>query len=189
MSDITRILNQIDAGDRQAAAELLPLVYEELKRLAAGKMAAEREDHTLQATDLVHEAYLRLVESNTPDGWNGRGHFFGADAEAMRRILVDHARDRNRLKRGGEAEQLPLDAVELIWKPKYGDILDLNEALDRLEAVAPQVAQLVKLRCFAGQSQAEAAALMEISPSTAKRYWSFARAWLHRALNADTKAT
>ena len=155
--------------------------------MAAVKMAAEREDHTLQATALVHEAYLRLVGSATSQGWNGRGHFFGAAAEAMRRILVDHARSRNRLKRGGDVLQFSIDAIELIWKPKYGDILDLDEALNNLEAADPQAAQLVKLRCFAGQSQSEAAALMEVSRSTADRLWAFARAWLYEALTSSQK--
>lgn len=183
MPDVTQLLNHIDVGDQQAAADLLPLVYDELRKLAAAKMTAERDDHTLQATALVHEAYLRLVGSNYSDEWKSRGHFFGAAAEAMRRILVDHARNTGRLKRGGEAQQLALDAVEQFWKPQYGDILDLHEALSDLEAVDPVAAQLVKLRCFAGQTQSEAAALMEISRSTADRLWAFARAWLFDALS------
>jgi len=189
MPDITQLLHDIDDGDPQAAAELLPLVYDELKKLAAAKMAAEREDHTLQATALVHEAYLRLVGSSDGSEWKGRGHFFGAAAEAMRRILVDHARNTRRLKRGGEAQQISLDALELIWKPQYGDILDLNEALGGLEAFDPQAAELVKLRCFAGQTQAEAAALLGISRSTADRCWSFARAWLYDALKSENTST
>jgi len=188
MPDITRLLHDIDAGDPQAAAELLRLVYDELKKLAAAKMAAERADHTLQATALVHEAYLRLVGSSDSSEWKGRGHFFGAAAEAMRRILVDHARNNRRLKRGGEAQQISLDTLELIWKPQYGDILDLNEALDALQAEAPEAAQLVKLCCFAGQTQAEAAALMGVSSRTAKRWWAFARAWLFQHLRASDSA-
>ncbi len=189
MADITQLLQGIDNGDPRAAAELLPLVYDELKKLAAAKMATEREDHTLQPTALVHEAYLRLVGANNAAEWNGRGHFFGAAAEAMRRILVDHARNNRRLKRAGDAQQVPLDALELIWKPQYGDLLDLNEALERLETVDPQAAELVKLRCFAGQTQAEAAALMGLPLTTSKRCWDFARAWLHRALRASETGT
>lgn len=183
--DITQLLQEIDEGDRQAAADLLPLVYEELKRLAAARMAAERDDHTLQATALVHEAYLRLVGSDDGNRWQGRGHFFAAAAEAMRRILIDHARNRNRQKRRGAVQQLPLDTLELVWKPEYGDMLALNEALDGLEAVDPQAAQLVKLRCFAGQTHAEAAALLGMSFATEKRCWAFARAWLHRSLTGS----
>jgi len=183
MPDITQLLHEIDKGDSQAASDLLPLVYDELRILAATKMSAERNDHTLEATALVHEAYLRLVGSNNGDDWKSRSHFFGAAAEAMRRILVDHARHVGRLKRGGEAQQLSLDAVEQFWKPQYGDILDLHEALRGLEAADSEAAQLVKLRCFAGQTQSEAAALMEISRSMADRLWAFARAWLFDALN------
>jgi RNA polymerase sigma factor (TIGR02999 family) len=189
MRDITQLLHEIDAGDRQASAELLPLVYDELKKLAAAKMAAERPDHTLQATALVHEAYLRLVGSGNEAEWNGRGHFFGAAAEAMRRILVDHARNAGRLKRGGDVQHFSLDAIEQFWQPQYGDILDLHQALEGLEAEAPQAAELVKLCCFAGQSRAEAAALMGITPRTARRQWAYARAWLFQALNSsDSKS-
>ena len=138
MPDVTQILQLIEDGDAQAAEELLPLVYEELKKLAAAKMVAERDDHTLQATALVHEAYLRLVGSNNGGNWDGRGHFFAAAAEAMRRILVDHARNNQCLTRGGDAQAFSLDAVELIWKPQYGDMLDLHEALANLEATDPQ---------------------------------------------------
>ncbi len=187
MSDVTRLISEIQEGNRVAAEQLLPLVYDELRKLAAARMAGERQDHTLPPTALVHEAYLRLIGAGD-DQWNGRGHFFGAAAEAMRRILVDHARNRRRLKRGGDAPQLPLTVVELFWDPRYGDILDLNEALAGLEEVDSSAAQLVKLRCFAGQTRDEAAALMDISPSTAKRYWAFARAWLHRKLQADSMA-
>ena len=189
MPDITQLLQEVDNGDPQAASELLPLVYDELRKLAAAKMASERDDHTLQATALVHEAFLRLVGSNNADEWNSRGHFFAAAAEAMRRILVDHARNNNRLKRGGEVERVSLDAVEQFWKPQYGDILELNEALDRLQEIDPESAQIVKLCCFAGQTQAEAAVLMGISHSHAKRCWSFARAWLHRFLTYTDSVT
>ncbi len=183
MPDITQLLQEIDEGDPQAASELLPLVYEELRKLAAAKMAAERDDHTLQATALVHEAFLRLVGSNHADEWSSRGHFFAAAAEAMRRILVDYARNAKRLKRGGDAQRISLDAVEQFWKPQYGDILDLNEALIGLEEESPEAAELVKLRCFAGQTQADAAALMGVTTRTADRWWAYARAWLYKALN------
>ncbi|PAY17517.1 RNA polymerase subunit sigma [Rhodopirellula sp. SM50] len=191
MNDVTQLIHQVQDGDRAASEELLPLVYDELRKLAAAKMASERLDHTLPPTALVHEAYLRLIGSgdDSPNGngqWDGRGHFFAAAAEAMRRILVDHARNRARLKRGGDAQRQSLDSVDVFWNPKYGDILDLNEALDQLEQVDPQAAELVKLRCFAGQTRDEAAALMGISPSTAKRCWAFARAWLHRHLGEET---
>lgn len=193
MNDVTQLIHQIQDGDKTASAELLPLVYDELRKLAAARMADERLDHTLPPTALVHEAYLRLIGTNGDDGssgsdqWEGRGHFFAAAAEAMRRILVDHARNRRRLKRGGDAERKMLDSVDLFWNPNYGDILDIHEALDRLEQVDPQAAQLVKLRCFAGQTRDDAAALMGISSSTAKRCWAFARAWLHRRLGEDLR--
>ena len=183
MSDVTRLLQQIDDGSQLASEELLPLVYDELKRLAAAKMSAERADHTLQPTALVHEAYLRLVTSEDDAGWSGRGHFFGAAAEAMRRILVDHARSRRRLKRGSDARRVELDTVDWAWNPQNGDLLSLHEALERFEQDSPQAAELVKLCCFAGQTQAEAAALLGVSPRTAKRRWAYARAWLYEQLN------
>jgi RNA polymerase sigma factor (TIGR02999 family) len=191
MSDVSKLLSRIQQGDQAAAEQLYPLVYEELRRVAAGKMAAERVDHTLSPTALVHEVYLRLLGPGKPfdpdqHPWNGRAHFFAAAAEAMRRILVDHARNRKRVKRGGEFQRLEIDLIELHWDPRFGDILDLHDALDELERVDAHVAQLVKLRSFAGQSLNEAAALMEISPSTAKRYWAFARAWLYRKLLTET---
>ena len=183
--DVTQLIHQIQNGDRAASEELLPQVYEELRKLAAAKMATERKDHTLPPTALVHEAYLRLIGTGGEETWEGRGHFFAAAAEAMRRILVDHARNSRRLKRGGGAQKLSLDNMDLAWDPKYGDLLDLSEALDRLAAVAPETAQLVKLRCFAGQTFPEAAALLGISLRTAKRRWAFARAWLYQAMNDD----
>lgn len=182
MVDVTQILERLESGEESASEELFPLVYNELRRLAAARMADERSDHTLQPTALVHEAYLRLMNGERPQNWNGRGHFFSAAAESMRRILVDHARNRKRLKRGGELKKQSLDLVELIWKPAYGDLLDLHAALEKLETTDPQSAEIVKLRCFAGQSQSEAAALLGISRSTADRCWAFARAWLYDAL-------
>ena len=180
--DVTEILSRIDRGDASAAEQLLPQIYNQLRRLAAARMAQERADHTLQATTLVHEAYVRLVNSDNAGAWDSRRHFFSAAAEAMRRILIDHARNSRRQKRGGQAEKLALDGIELVWKPQYGDILDLHNALEKLEAVDRQSAELVKLRCFAGQTQADSAALLGISRRTADRLWAFARAWLYDAL-------
>lgn len=182
MNDITREFEPDERSDQLSTSDLLPLVYDELKKLAAARLSKERADHTFQATALVHEAYVRLSGAKGVAGWDGRGHFFAAAAEAMRRILVDHARNQRRLKRGGGANPVPLDNVQLHWQPQYGDILDLHEALDGLAEIAPQSAELVKLRCFAGQTFSEAALLMGISPRTAKRHWAFARAWLFRAI-------
>jgi RNA polymerase sigma factor (TIGR02999 family) len=186
MADVTLILSRIDAGDPVAAAQLLPLVYEELKKLAATRMAHERPGQTLQATALVHEAYLRLV-GPTGDGqqWNGRGHFFAAAAEAMRRILVEKARRKGRLKHGGNWERVDLDAACPLADEASEELIALDEALDRLAKEAPTKAELVKLRYFAGLSVEEAATALEISPATAKRYWAYARAWLHDALKHD----
>lgn len=177
-------------GQQQLSSTgLIPLVYDELKKLAAARLANERADHPFQATALVHEVYVRLSGSGGDARWDGRGHFFAAAAEAMRRILVDHARNARRQKRGGGADLIPIDLVQLHWKPEYGDVLDLHEALDGLMAVSPPAAELVKLRCFAGQTSAEAALLMNISPRTAHRYWSFARAWLYRAMTAGDSSS
>lgn len=181
MSDVTRILSQIDAGDPSAAEKLLPLVYDELRRLAAARMAAESPDHTLQATALVHEAYLRLVDRSSPQKWNGRGHFFGAAAEAMRRILLNRARDKGRLKRGGGGRRLALDNVEVATDVPDENLQDLDDCIERLGAEHPACAQLVKLRFFAGLTLEEAATAAGVSPSTAKRQWVFARAWLYDA--------
>ncbi|WP_372895071.1 ECF-type sigma factor [Stieleria sp.] len=189
MNDVTRQFEPDELPEQLSASELLPLVYDELKRLAAARMATERDDHTLQPTALVHEAYVRLSASWGESQWNGKGHFFAAAAEAMRRILVDHARNAGRLKRGGGAKKVPLDAtIDMHWQPEFGDILDLNEALDGLAKQSPTAAELVKLRCFAGQTFAEAASLMGISSRTAKRHWVFARAWLYRSISGNTVA-
>ena len=184
-NNVTRILNAAAQGDPQAAGELLPLVYEELRRLAAQRMSAERSDQTLQATALVHEAYLRLVDVDDPQQWNGRGHFFAAAAEAMRRILVESARRRKQLKRGGGMQRESLDALE-IAAPTGGpdDLLELDAALDRLASEDAQSAQLVKLRYFAGLTLPQAAEILGISPRSADSIWSFARAWLRREMGA-----
>jgi len=181
MTEITQLLNAIDQGDGHAAAQLLPLVYEELRRLAAARLAAEPSGNTLQPTALVHEAYLRLVGSSNGDRWDHRGHFFGAAAEAMRRILIDNARHKSTARHGGAMRQaLDPDATPAA-EPRE-DLLALDEALDRLEAEDPLKAKLVKLRYFAGLSLAEAAATLDLSERTAGRHWAFARAWLRRAV-------
>jgi RNA polymerase sigma factor (TIGR02999 family) len=178
MNDVTRILNAIEEGDPHAAGQLLPLVYDELRKLAAQKMAQEAPGQTLQATALVHEAYVRLVGKDDRAHWNNRGHFFAAAAEAMRRILVDQARRKSTLRAGGGRDRIDLeDAVPVVEGP--GDeILALDEALTRLAERDPVRAELVKLRFFAGLTMPEAAAALGISLATAERYWTFARAWL-----------
>jgi len=194
MSEVTRLLDLVREGDQQAAAELLPVVYQELRRLARSHMAAERAGHTLQATALVHEAYLRLVgdqaRNGAPSGsgasaWDCRGHFFAAAAEAMRRILIEHARSRNTAKRGGQQGRVELSdqrAAIDSQSSNLADLLALDEALQRLAVEAPAKAELVKLRYFAGLSLEESAEAMGISLATAKRHWAFARAWLFNAL-------
>jgi RNA polymerase sigma factor (TIGR02999 family) len=185
VSDVTRILAAIDSGDPQAADELLPLVYSELRQLAARKLTRERPGQTLTATALVHDAYLRLVESTSPPDFNGRGHFFAAAAEAMRRILVERARRRRRLKHGGNRGRVDLDSACLETDSPPVDLLALDEALSRFAAEQPAKAELVKLRFFAGLTAAEAAAAMGISLATAERYWAFARGWLYAELADD----
>ena len=210
MSEVTHILSQIEEGDSQAAAKLLPLVYGELRKLAAAKLAQEKPGQTLQATALVHEAYLRLVgwrgdreqgtgnrEESQDDAslppcsrplapsFDSRGHFFAVAAESMRRILVESARRKARLKRGGDLERMELDDVEISLAGPSDDVLALDEALTRLAAKHPEKAELVKLRYFAGLTGDEAAAALGISPATADRYWIYARAWLVRELSPD----
>jgi RNA polymerase sigma factor (TIGR02999 family) len=186
MSDVTRLLAAINNGDQHAMAELLPVVYDELRRLARAHMAGERADHTLEPTALVHEAYLRLLGGDKAS-WDGRGHFFGAAAEAMRRILVDHARARNAAKRGGQRQRVGLDhdAAQNPSGAPLIDVLSLDEGLAKLEADAPAKAELVKLRYFAGLTLDEAAEAMGISLATAKRHWVYARAWLFKELNSQ----
>jgi RNA polymerase sigma factor (TIGR02999 family) len=178
MNELTRVISAIEQGDPQAAEQLLPLVYDELRRLAAQKLAHEKPGHTLQATALVHEAYLRVLGDEHAQNWNGRGHFFAAAAEAMRRILVDNARRKRRPKHGGDQRQIPLDSIALPVEDRIHDLLALDEALNGLAEQEPLKAELVKLRYFAGLSVEEAAACLGISPITAKRYWAVARAWL-----------
>jgi RNA polymerase sigma factor (TIGR02999 family) len=182
MSEVTRILCAIEQGDPQAAEQLLPLVYDELRRLAAHKMAQEKPGQTLQATALVHEAYIRLVDVEKVQHWNSRGHFFAAAAEAMRRILVEQARRKGREKYGGSCQRVTLDGLELAVELPVADLLPLNEALVSLAECDAQAAQLVQLHCFAGLSIEQAAEVLGLSSRTAYRDWGFARAWLYRAL-------
>ena len=181
MSEVTRILDSIAQGDPRAAEELLPLVYDELRKLAAYKMAAEAPGQTLQATALVHEAWLRIAGSNA-QAWEGRRHFFAAAAEAMRRILVEAARRKKRLKHGGNAQRVEMDAVDLPAPMPDDELLALDEALTRLAEVNPQAVELVKLCFFVGLTQEQAAKELGVSVSTAERLWAYARAWLFRAL-------
>jgi len=183
--DLTQILRAIDSGEPKAAGELLPLVYDELRKLARHRMSFESADHTLQATALVHEAYLRLVGKDDP-GWQNRAHFFAAAAEAMRRILVDHARRKQADKRSGDLERQSLDALQLVASLPADDIVALDEALLRLKQIEPQAAQVVQLRYFAGLSLPEIAQMLDVSPRTADRQWAYARAWLHRELRSGT---
>ena len=182
MPDVTRLLNAAAAGDPKAAAELLPLVYHELRKLAAAKMAEERPGQTLQATALVHEAYARLAGGDPDARWDGRGHFFAAAAEAMRRILVDAARRKETLKRGGERERQVVDADQLPVAPP-GDpleVLAIHEALELLAAESPRKAEVVKLRYFLGCTMAETAEILGVATKTAEEDWTYARAWLRR---------
>jgi RNA polymerase sigma factor (TIGR02999 family) len=184
MTEVTRILSAMKEGDPSAAEQLLPLVYDELRLLAAQKLGHEQPGQTLQPTALVHEAYLRLVDVEGPQHWDGRGHFFAAAAEAMRRILVEKARRRQREKHGGELTRQPLEGNEpaLASPVDEIDLLALNEALDLLEAASPRRAQLVKLRYFAGFTLPEAAEVLGVAQSTAEADWTYAKAWLKRAM-------
>jgi RNA polymerase sigma factor (TIGR02999 family) len=184
MSDVTRLLSAAQAGDPRAAAELLPLVYDELRRLAAARLAAEPAGQTLQPTALVHEAYLRLA-GGQPQDWSGRGHFFGAAAEAMRRILIDRARQRHSRKRGGDRQRVDLDGAPVADPDDQSaeDLLALDDALQQLEAEDPAKARLVKLRYFVGLSIQETADALGISPATAKRQWVYVRSWLYGRLH------
>jgi RNA polymerase sigma factor (TIGR02999 family) len=179
VSDVTRILSQIQQGDPAAGEQLLPLVYDELRKLAAAKLAQEKQGQTLQATALVHEAYLRLVGPVAPrKQWEGRGHFFAAAAEAMRRILINRARDKNRQKRAGSLRRVDLDAIEIALDTPSEDLLALDEALEELAATDKLCADLVQLRFFAGLSLGEAAEALDMPRRTADRHWAYARAWL-----------
>lgn len=178
---VSRILQRVAEGEVRAAEELLPLVYNELRRLAAARMQRESPEHTLQPTALVHEAYLRLVRSE-PQSWENRRHFFSAAAEAMRRILIEHARSRDRLKRGGEAQREPLDEIAISPLIDFSEVIAVHEALEEFERLMPDKAELVKLRYFAGLDEATAAEALGISRATASRWWTFSRAWLFQRL-------
>jgi RNA polymerase sigma factor (TIGR02999 family) len=182
VNEVTRILEAIDQGDPHAAEKLLPMVYDELRKLAARRLAQEKPGQTLQATALVHEAYLRLVGDSHVE-WDNRRHFFGAAAEAMRRILVEQARRKRRLRHGGAQHRIDLDEACSLVRPPRDDLLALDEALTRLAALKPVRAEVVKLRFFAGLTVTEVAKTLGISQPTAERYWAFARSWLYAELH------
>ncbi|MHC4439784.1 MAG: ECF-type sigma factor [Planctomycetota bacterium] len=186
MSDVTRILNAIEQGDAKAADKLLPVVYDELRRLAAQKMSRERPGHTLEATALVHEAYIRLVGSEAQN-WSGRTHFFAAAAEAMRRILIENARRKQRYKHGADRHRVGLDDSEITIKGPSTDLIALDEALTKLAEEDHVVAELVKMRYFAGLTLEQAAAVLGVSRRTADRYWAYARAWLYQEITRVEK--
>lgn len=193
MSDVTRILSAIEQGDPHAAEQLLPLVYDELRKLAAQKLVQEAPGQTLQATALVHEAYLRLVAGGDASAsgeqkWDSRGHFFAAAAEAMRRILINRARDKNRVKRGGERRRVDLDRLEIALDTNDEQLIALDEALNRLAVEDPDAARLVNLRFFAGLTLKDTAVALGLAPRTAERQWAYARAWLYAHLRADSKS-
>ena len=182
MPDVTQILNQIEAGDPSAAEQLLPLVYDELRKLAAARLSQENPGQTLQATALVHDAYIRLVDVETAQHWDSRGHFFAAAAEAMRRILIENARSKQRLKRNANRQRVDLDAIDVALSADPDQMLLLDEALEKLRLESPDVFDLVKLRYFAGLNVEQTADALGISVATAYRNWNYARAWLHSEL-------
>src|SRR5438132_93596 len=185
MQEVTRILSAIEQGDPSAAEQLLPLVYDELRRLAAAKLSQEKPGQTLQATALVHEAYVRLVDVDKAQAWNSRGHFFAAAAEAMRRILLNRARDKKRVKRGGERRRVDLDQIEIALDTNDEQLIALDEALTQLALEDPDAARLVNLRFFAGLTLKDAAVSLGLAPRTAERQWAYARAWLYARLRPD----
>ena len=185
--DVTQILSAIEQGDGQGAERLLPLIYDELRRLAAVKMAGESPDNTLQATALVHEAYVRLVDVDEAQQWDSRGHFFSAAAEAMRRILVEQARRRSRLKRGGDFQRLSLAEIDLAAMSSPDDVIVLNEAIEKLAADDETAANLVKLLYFAGLTVEQAASALRVSTATAYRHWAYARSWLSCEITSGSK--
>jgi RNA polymerase sigma factor (TIGR02999 family) len=185
MSDVTQILQAIDQGDPHAAEQLLPLVYHELRRLAAQKLANEKPGQTLQPTALVHEAYLRLVDAERAQQWNSKGHFFAAAAEAMRRILIENARGKAREKRGGDWQRVDFEELDVTASVSPDQLVDLDDALARLAALDPLAGDLVKLRYFAGLALDQAATALGVSTATAYRHWAYARAWLHSELLKD----
>ena len=189
MTEVTQILHQIHQGDPSAAEQLLPLVYDELRKLAAEKIVQEKPGQTLQATALVHEVYLRLVDVEKAQHWNSRGHFFAAAAEAMRRILIENARRKRADKRGGQRKRVSLDHADAVTVAPPDELLALDEALERLERHDPVAGKLVKLHYYAGLSLEHAAEALRISSATAYRHWTFGRAWLHGQLLADSQGS
>lgn len=189
MDEVTRILNAVQGGDEAAAAELLPLAYEELRRIAMQKMAGERAGHTLQPTALVHEAYLRLLDADGQEhDWNSRAHFFGAAAEAMRRILIESVRRKQSLKRGADPVRTRFDEDDFEIEAPSDDVLDVHEALTKLEAESPELARIVKLRFFVGMTGPETAEALGVSESTVSRGWKTAKAWLYREISESRKS-
>jgi RNA polymerase sigma factor (TIGR02999 family) len=186
MSDVTHILSQIESGDPAAAEQLMPLVYEELRKLAAARLAQEKPGQTLQATALVHDAYIRLVDVERAQHWNSRGHFFGAAAEAMRRILIESARSNARGIRGGDWQRVDFEELDLATSISPDQLIALDDALGRLTALDPLAGELVKLRYFAGLALDQAAAALGVSTATAYRHWAYARAWLRTELLGET---
>ena len=186
MNDVTRILAAVEKGDAGAAKQLLPLVYDELRKLAAVRLADERPGQTLQATALVHEAYLRLVGGGQPQDWDGRGHFFAAAAEAMRRILVESARRKSTAKRGGKLRRIDVEQLSVADSGREAELLAIDDALAELERHDPQAAEVVRLRFYAGLPLPEVARVLGVSPRTADRAWAYARAWLHHAVTGDS---
>ena len=189
MSDVTRILSAVEQGDTRSAEKILPLVYDELRTLATQKLAHEKPGQTLQATALVHEAYIRLIDVEKAQHWNSRGHFFGAAAEAMRRILVDQARKKRSQRQGGQLQRHPMENVDIAAPEPSLDLLAVNEALERFEQMDRVAADLVKLRYYAGLTIPQAAEALGISSTTAERYWAYARAWLHSELKKGGRGT
>ncbi len=186
MNEVTRLLSAIEQSDAHAPEQLLPLVYDELRKLAAQKLAHEKPGQTLQATALVHEAYLRLVNVEQAQHWNSRGHFFAAAAEAMRRILVENARRKKRSKHGGDRERVEIELASLPARMSSAELLALDEALEKLQQHDPVKAQLVTLRYFGGMTIEQASQLLNISRITAHRYWTYARAWLHQHMTGES---
>ena len=189
MSDVTKILSAIEDGDAQAASQLLPLVYDELRRLAAQKLAHERSGQTLQATALVHEAYIRLVDVEKAQHWNSRGHFFAASAEAMRRILIENARRKQRIRHGGGRQRVDLDELNVVDDKAPDDLLALDEALNELASQDETIAKVVELRYFAGLTIEQTALALGISVRTANRHWAFAKAWLFQQLSGGDQGS
>ncbi len=187
MADVTQLLNAIESGDPNASDQLLPLVYDELRKLAAARMAQEKPGQTLQATALVHEAWLRLTGSEEQKVWNGRGHFFGAAAEAMRRILVERARRKGRIRHGGEQQRVDLEHFTIAAEDSSEAVLAVHDALEKLSLESPQKAEIVKLRYFIGLSASEIAAALGISVPTVERHWAYARSWLYAEIKSQNR--